>query len=227
MHPLPQCGFLARGFPFTTRFLTALIKVKIASADLSHLTNRSNPNVSRNRCPFSNKSMDPTLEIKQSLLCHPQTLAFSMRADENKQRAGRGSAWEISATLTWERRPGRAEQCRAEQRGFRVNEWLMRGAWEQQSTYSHSRMPFSRADRKSWVPNFFLVTAWKKKKYREKKNNSDQNSKRGWVSGRRQGVCVHVYVCVLGWEGWRRKVGCREQWQRKSEVFPREFLQCL
>lgn len=23
-----------------------------------------------------------------------------------------------------------------------------------------------------------------------------------------------------GWEGWRRKVGCREQYQRKSEVFP-------
>lgn len=220
MHQIPQCGFLAGGFPFTTRFLTALIKVKIASADLSHPTNRSNPNVSRNRYPFSNKSTDPTLEIKQSLLCHPQTLAYSMRADKNKQRAGRGSPWEISATLTWERRPGRAEQSRG------ASVW-MSGLWEvsgnsrvlTRTAECHS--PELIGSLGSQIFSWLLPGEKKKKKYREKKNNSDQNSKRGWVSGRRQGVCV------LGWEGWRRKVGCREQWQRKSEVFPREFLQCL
>lgn len=49
-----------------------------------------------------------------------------------------------------------------------MNEWLTRGAWEKQSTYSHRRTPFSSADRKSLLPNFFFVTAWGKKK-REKK----------------------------------------------------------
>lgn len=54
-----------------------------------------------------------------------------------------------------------------------MNEWL-KSAREKQSTYSHNRMPFSRADRKSLVPNFFLVTAWKKKK---KKGNRKTVSK--------------------------------------------------
>lgn len=50
-----------------------------------------------------------------------------------------------------------------------MNEWLTRGAWEKQSTYSHRRTPFSSADRKSLLPNFFFVTAWGKKKKRGKK----------------------------------------------------------
>lgn len=69
-----------------------------------------------------------------------------------------------------------------------MNEWLRSGAWEKQSTYSHSRTPFSSADRKSLLPNFFLVTAWKKG-YK----NCEQNSKRGWVRRGGGGLCVYVW----------------------------------
>lgn len=60
-----------------------------------------------------------------------------------------------------------------------MNEWLTRGAWEKQSTYSHRRMPFSSADRKSLLPNFFFVTAWgkkEKKKVIQKKQNITEQS---------------------------------------------------
>lgn len=64
-----------------------------------------------------------------------------------------------------------------------MNEWLKRGAWEKQSTYSHNRTPFSSSDRKSLLPNFFLVTAWKK---RDTKT----------VSKTAGGAGLCVYVCV-------------------------------
>lgn len=80
-----------------------------------------------------------------------------------------------------------------------MNEWLKRGAWEKQSTYSHNRTPFSSADRKSLLPNFFLVTAWKK---RDTKTVSRTARRVGW--GEEAGVCA----CVVRWGGWRRKVGC-------------------
>lgn len=58
-----------------------------------------------------------------------------------------------------------------------MNEWLTRGAWEKQSTYSHRRTPFSSADRKSLLPNFFFVTAWGKKKRKKviQKKQKKQN----------------------------------------------------
>lgn len=56
-----------------------------------------------------------------------------------------------------------------------MNEWLTRGAWEKQSTYSHRRTPFSSADRKSLLPNFFFVTAWGKKKRGKKVIQKKQN----------------------------------------------------
>lgn len=57
-----------------------------------------------------------------------------------------------------------------------MNEWLTRGAWEKQSTYSHRRTPFSSADRKSLLPNFFFVTAWGKKK--RKKSDTKKTKKK-------------------------------------------------
>lgn len=78
-------------------------------------------------------------------------------------------------------------------------------------------MPFSSADRKSLLPNVFLVTACKKEK---KKRGGGENCKKQWENYS-QG-CVMSRGCGLhaGWECWRRKVGCWEQYQRKSEVFP-------
>lgn len=75
-----------------------------------------------------------------------------------------------------------------------MNEWLTRGAWEKQSTYSHRRTPFSSADRKSLLPNFFFVTAWGKKrgkkviqKKQKKQNITEQSGldeeRRGEVRG--------------------------------------------
>lgn len=85
--------------------------------------------------------------------------------------------------------------------GFHMNDWLNGGAWEKQSTYSHNRMPFSNADRKSLLPNFFLVAAWKKRGYK----HSEQKQREGLgEQGRQGGVCMWVV-------GWRRKVGCGEQ----------------
>lgn len=82
--------------------------------------------------------------------------------------------------------------------GFHMNEWLKRGAWERLSTYSHSRTPFSNADRKSLLPNFFLVTAWKKR-------DTKTVSERGWVRSGGVGFCV--CVCVCGWAGRLEKKG--------------------
>lgn len=58
-----------------------------------------------------------------------------------------------------------------------MNEWLTRGAWEKQSTYSHRRTPFSSADRKSLLPNFFFVTAWGEKKRGKKVIQKKQKTK--------------------------------------------------
>lgn len=57
----------------------------------------------------------------------------------------------ISNTYTRVQTPGEADDC--------ISGWLKRGAWHRRSTYSHNRMPFSSADRKSLLPNVFLVTA--------------------------------------------------------------------
>lgn len=86
--------------------------------------------------------------------------------------------------------------------GFLMNEWLTRGAWEKQSTYSHRRTPFSSADRKSLLPNFFFVTAWGKKKRgkkviqkKQKKQNITEQS--GLDEERRRevrgGVVLYVW----------------------------------
>lgn len=88
---------------------------------------------------------------------------------------------------------GQQTWSRAE--SFHVNERLKRGAWEKQSTYSHNRMPFSRADRKSLVPNFFLVTAWKTREC----NKQWEKWGEGLGEERGQG-----FVCVR-WGGLEKK----------------------
>lgn len=105
----------------------------------------------------------------------------------------------ISNTYTEAQTPPKADD--------HVRGWLKRGAWHRRCTYSHNRMPFSSADRKSSLPNVFLVTACKKKK---------RECKKHWANYSRGRVMM---VCMQ-WEGWRRKVGCREQYQGKSKVFP-------
>lgn len=73
-----------------------------------------------------------------------------------------------------------------------MNEWLTRGAWEKQSTYSHRRTPFSSADRKSLLPNFFFVTAWgkkeKKKVIQKKQTKQNITEQSGLDEERRQEV---------------------------------------
>lgn len=76
----------------------------------------------------------------------------------NKQRGSRRSVWKISATFTAESRP---EESRLPQEQLLKKK--RRAAWPRRSTYSHNRMPFSSADRKSLLPNVFLVTSCKKK----------------------------------------------------------------
>lgn len=95
-----------------------------------------------------------------------------------------------------------------------MNERPNRGAWEKRSTYSHSRTPFSRADRKSPFPNFFLVAAWgeRNKKQKEKRSKNtrtvSKNSQQGLGKERRRRWGSGGQSVMRGGERWRIKVGC-------------------
>lgn len=60
-------------------------------------------------------------------------------------------------------------------------------------------MPFSRADRKSWVPNSFSVTAWKKKNKGGGKNRVIKIA-RGVGGGRSLRACACACACAW-WAG--------------------------
>ena len=119
--------------------------------------------------------------MKQPLVSHH----FKWRT--NKLRASRRSVWEISATLT----PSRVQTAR--KADYRMSGCLKRGAWHRWSTYSHKRMPFSSADRKSLLPNVFLVTAW-----RERKKKGGGGVKKQWANYCQAVWWAKALVCIQG-----------------------------
>lgn len=162
----------AGGFPITTRLLTALIKAKDGTLpdpqtrNICQTDNTTPPELDHTWYPqTSPQEKDLTTKTSNDYIIQSVLCSIKKKKTQthfvwlgNKQSPCRGSVWEISVTLTWRVQTWR----RAE--GFLMNDWLKRGAWEKRSTYSQNRTPFSSADRKSLLPNFFLVTAWKGKK---------------------------------------------------------------
>lgn len=173
-----------------------------AHPQICNICQTGNTSWNRSHSISSNKTTEGRSDTGNNYTIHP--LLFCLEntgslyvADKQTVTRQGGCLGNISNTYVG------AQTCRGAE-GFHMNEWLKRGAWEKQSTYSHNRTPFSSADRKSLLPNFFLVTAWKKKK-KDRKTVSKIARGVGW--GEEAGVCVRV----VGWGGWRRKVGCWEQ----------------
>lgn len=117
----------------------------------------------------------------------------------NQQWPSWRSVWEISATLTLKPRPHRKQTTTWEVGWRGVPDT---GGVLTRTTECHSPVPIGslRSQTFSWSLPVKKKREWKKH----------------WANYSRGRVMM---VCMQ-WEGWRRKVGCREQYQGKSKVFP-------
>lgn len=103
----------------------------------------------------------------------------------NKQWPGRGSAWEISVTLTLERRPGGEQRDSMWMSGLREVPGKSRVLTHTTECHSPELIGSRWSRIFSW-----LLPGKKKREYK----NSEQNSERGWVrrGGRGLRVCGGV-----------------------------------